>query len=50
MYSVLKKKRHLSVKNKPILIIFGTQNPEVICHMVLIHLFTTCEKCYHATL
>ena len=39
-----------SVKNEPILIIFGTQNPEGTSHKKIIKLFISYAKCSHCTL
>ena len=38
------------VQNKPMWIIFGTQNPEEILHKYFLKLFATPEKCCHCTL
>jgi len=39
-----------SVKNKPILVIFGTQNPEETSHQMIINVSTSPVKCSHCTL
>jgi len=39
-----------SVKNEPILVIFGTQNPEETSHQMIISVSTSHVKCSHYTL
>ena len=55
MYTVFQKsddifKKNYSVKNKPILVIFYSQNPEETSYQTIINVSTLPVKCIHCTL